>query len=171
MFKLISLVLSYILFSAASLPVFAANGGAVSPSDSFAKDVESFKTITNTQYIAGGVLSIVVGFGAGHGAQGRWSEKGWIFTAGEAVSLIGVYYGFLAGALAAGGGQAPTGKLAIGGISLVALMGFRIWEMIDAWMLPSHYKVADSQLRLQPFVYHSGNNGAGFSGLALNYKF
>ena len=43
-------------------------------------------TVSKTNYYAGGALSILPGFGIGHAVQGRWREKGWIFTAGEVVS-------------------------------------------------------------------------------------
>ena len=34
------------------------------------------------RFIAGGVTGTVLGLGIGHGVQGRWNEKGWIFLLG-----------------------------------------------------------------------------------------
>lgn len=52
-----------------------------------------------TKYIVGGVLGTYpIGLGIGHAIQGRYSEKGWIFTAGElgamavsTISLVGCF--------------------------------------------------------------------------------
>src|SRR5262245_55241343 len=41
--------------------------------------------ISDGQHIGGGVLAIFPGFGIGQAVQGRWLEKGWMFTLGEAV--------------------------------------------------------------------------------------
>ena len=40
--------------------------------------------ISQTRYIIGGILGTYpIGLGVGHAVQGRWSQMGWIFTAGE----------------------------------------------------------------------------------------
>src|SRR5687767_4797890 len=39
------------------------------------------------KYITGGILASTVGFGIGHGVQGRYGDKGWIYTATEAGGL------------------------------------------------------------------------------------
>ena len=47
--------------------------------------------MTPFQYVAGGALSVLPGFGLGHVVQGRWlNDYGWVFTAGQVVSLMGI---------------------------------------------------------------------------------
>ncbi|MBC7371227.1 MAG: hypothetical protein H7326_06665 [Bdellovibrionaceae bacterium] len=88
------------------------------------------------KYITGGILASTVGFGIGHGIQGRYAEKGWIFTAAEAgglaVALVGAssckdetdIYG------------TKTTKCSNGALAAVGLgvmIGFHVWEIVDAW--------------------------------------
>lgn len=76
------------------------------------------------RYVTGGVLSLYPGFGIGHAVQGRWAERGWIFTASE-IAILGAT------------GQScfktvDTG----GGCVMVGVLGFfvaRILEVADAW--------------------------------------
>ena len=42
--------------------------------------------ISEGQHIGGGLISLFFGWGIGQAIQGRWSEKGYIFTLGEGVS-------------------------------------------------------------------------------------
>ena len=42
--------------------------------------VSSVKTISEGQYIMGGVFGTVIGYGIGHAMQGRWTKTGWIHT-------------------------------------------------------------------------------------------
>src|SRR5690606_27430608 len=39
-------------------------------------------------HIAGGVVSMFIGFGAGHAVQGRFGDTGWIFLVGEVGSIL-----------------------------------------------------------------------------------
>jgi hypothetical protein len=43
--------------------------------------------ISHDRWIAGGVYAVLFGFGLGQAEQGRWLERGWIFTLGETVSI------------------------------------------------------------------------------------
>lgn len=48
------------------------------------KEILEIGEISTVSYVVGGVLGTYpVGLGIGHAIQGRWSQKGWIFTAGE----------------------------------------------------------------------------------------
>ena len=81
------------------------------------------------QYITGGILAYVAGFGIGHAVQGRWNERGWIFTVGEVGSLGVLFYGLTQCC------QHQRGQgYMLGG--LFALAGFRIWAIVDAWVVP-----------------------------------
>ena len=52
----------------------------------------NIKEVSETNYYLGGVLGVLPGFGIGHAVQGRWKDKGWIFTAGELTTAIGLIY-------------------------------------------------------------------------------
>lgn len=121
------LLIGAFLFSRAALAVAADD----SMSDSAKLQVSTGK------YITGGVLGSTVGFGIGHAVQGRYSDKGWIFTAGEAVGLT---------LLVAGANQCQkdkdndpvADKCSSNAASQVLLgfasfVGFHIWEVVDVW--------------------------------------
>jgi hypothetical protein len=98
--------------------------------------------ISDGKYISGGILGSIVGFGSGHAVQRRYLFKGMIFTIGEGAGLLTF--------LVFGGGQgcAPSGNsnypnssscsedqvMQIFGLAVIA--GFKIWEMIDLWVMP-----------------------------------
>lgn len=88
-----------------------------------------------TKYIVGGILGTYpFGLGIGHAIQGRYAEKGWIFTAGEVgslgvatASLVGCYSDTLTN---------HNCNLAPFVIGVYAYLGFRVWEIIDVWSTP-----------------------------------
>ncbi|UYL09615.1 hypothetical protein B9G69_003390 [Bdellovibrio sp. SKB1291214] len=88
------------------------------------------------KYITGGVLTSAVGFGIGHGIQGRYAEKGWIFTATETAGLAMV----VAGAASCDDEVQANGskkwKCDNDGLILAGFgvwIGFHVWEIVDAW--------------------------------------
>ena len=157
----------------------------------FSMEMDSSTNLTEvskTNYYAGGVLGVLPGFGIGHAVQGRWMEKGWIFTAGEIVSATGLVYfalGFIDGLPSAkeivdhysddpnSGSSISTGTFIKGAVALVFLtlfLGFKAVETVDAWSFSHHhYKVAEeSSYQLKPSYY--SYNGADAVGLSLNFK-
>lgn len=99
--------------------------------------------ISQTRYIIGGILGTYpIGLGVGHAVQGRWSQKGWIFTAGE-LGSIGV---LLVGALGCVNNEADNGfngkddcsdlNKALIVTGAISYIGFRIWEAVDVWVAP-----------------------------------
>lgn len=79
------------------------------------------------RYITGGILSFYPGFGVGHAVQGRWLDRGWIYTASEAV---------IVGATAVGCRGSKYDQDAGGGCVLSGALVFfiaRTLEMVDAW--------------------------------------
>jgi hypothetical protein len=113
------------------------------------KEVIEIGEISTTRYIVGGVLGTYpLGLGIGHAVQGRWSQKGWIFTAGELGSL----------AVAVVGLSGCTGNLLNGhdcsginstliGVGIVGVIGFRIWEIIDVWAVPPGHNKKFKELK------------------------
>lgn len=97
------------------------------------------------EIIGGGLAGSILGLGTGHFIQGRYNEKGWIFTAGE----LGSFAATLAGIGICSAAyddedddhqwlpesfECVTG-VAIGG--LVAWSAFRVWETVDVWAHPA----------------------------------
>lgn len=88
------------------------------------------------KYITGGVIASTVGFGIGHGIQGRYADKGWIFTATEAAGL---------GMMIAGANSCDDKVQADGSkkwkcdnegllfVGFGVFVGFHVWEIVDAW--------------------------------------
>lgn len=88
------------------------------------------------KYITGGVLASTIGFGIGHGVQGRYAEKGFIFTATEVGGLALI----LAGAstckeeidiYGTKSTKCSSNSAIVAGAGI--LIGFRVWEIVDAW--------------------------------------
>ena len=139
----------------------------------------AFKTIPQDQYFAGGAASFVLGFGIGHAIQGRWKERGWIFTATEIALVLAVNYfsnrertkslvwitlpnAFTNFSISASN-DIPTL------LSLLALGGIYIWEKIDIFLLPSHYKIVKrSPFQIKPLAFYDKQF---HYGLSLNYQF
>ena len=154
-------------------------------------------SISETQYYVGAgipigvpLLSVVLDgpliptFGIGHAVQGRYMNRGWIFTAGELVFLGSTFYFiFSAGGSVLDG--APLSDVFESGvgmmISLLGLFSFMIWEAVDVWFLPSNIKVS-SPFELSPF-YSFNDLERSFQerstvpprykslGLSVKYKF
>jgi hypothetical protein len=81
---------------------------------------ESKIQISKPVYIASGIITTTtIGAGLGHAIQGRWRQKGWIFTA----ACFGLP---LATMLAVGH---PAGALFGFGL----YVPFHIWEIVDIW--------------------------------------
>lgn len=149
----------------------------------------SYVYITHGRYNSGGILSVTSGFGIGHAVQGRWLEKGWIFTTGEIALLGGAGYlliswmeelegygkSLLEGAKNPNESSTDESKIKWDNVYLAAAffagyLGLRVWEVVDAWVLPSRYKVSKSPFELSP-LYSMNNKGDGTFGLSLKYKF
>lgn len=158
--KLVVLVLSsFILVASASearaqpapvcSPCYLTPPGGTAPPPPLALTAQEARLlergeINKGRYIVGGILATGYGFGIGHTVQGRWLERGWVFTTGEVGALALIVYGFhdvdrnswcRASELGTECGDRTRGRaLILGGIA--AFVGFHIWEVIDAWATP-----------------------------------
>lgn len=104
------------------------------------KEILEVGKISDTRYIVGGVLGTYpIGFGVGHAIQGRWTQDGWIFTAGEAatisIALVGML-GCATGSWADDDNECTSGQSALIAVGLIGFVGFRIWEIVDVWAVP-----------------------------------
>jgi hypothetical protein len=147
--------------------------------------------ISDGQHIGGGIASLFFGFGIGQAVQGRWSEKGYIFTIGEGASFGAMLWGITElvracddsfndpyGETTCNHSQENRGAtLLIGG--LIGISVFRIWEIVDAFAGPSEHnaKVRALHMRLgmrdgyalKPFVVPAGAGGGGVAGVGFRF--
>ena len=112
--------------------------------------------ISDGQKTGGGVAARVVGFGVGQAIQGRWLERGWIFTAGDLAATAMMVAGpILAFSYDCNAACMHRGEaLALGG-SLLAL-GLRIWQASDAFVVPARHNARVRELRRRLDVTANG---------------
>ena len=117
-----------------------------------------------------GLAGTFVGFGVGQAVQGRYLQRGWIFTLGE-VGSIGLMLGSVM-RCASSVGDSCSPALMIGGA--VGLLAFHTWEVIDVWAAPFGHnrRVRAARARAQGgwsgFVMPTGGHSAA-AGLALRF--
>lgn len=144
--------------------------------------------ISDGAHVGGALASLVVGFGAGQAVQGRYGETGWIFTLGEAASMIALVAGVVKtfddclaidSSTSCSNGHGNGDALLIGGF--VGLLVFRVWEVADAFGGPPKHnrKVRDLKMRLGipvpmytqhvvPYV-NKTRDGGGTAGIAFHF--
>jgi len=92
--------------------------------------------VSTGKYITGGVLGTTLGFGIGHGVQGRWHDRGWIFTTAESIGTAALIAGLASckKTTDVNGNDttdcSDTGAIVAG---YGVLLGFHIWEIVDVW--------------------------------------
>ncbi|MFZ3229510.1 MAG: hypothetical protein WA160_04845 [Pseudobdellovibrio sp.] len=92
--------------------------------------------VSTGKYITGGILGSVIGFGIGHAVQGRYAEKGLLFSVGEAVGFTLVISGAVKcidekdKSTNKECSSSANSQILIGG---VAMLGLHIWEIVDVW--------------------------------------
>jgi len=132
--------------------------------------------ISDGQYVGGGIASIFLAFGIGQAIQGRWSDRGWIFTVGEVASITAMMYGiFKMAECAYNCDTERAGTWAIGGA--LAMTGFRIWEIIDAWVVPPLHnrRVRELHMRLgmpvqaMPYIAPKTDGNGIVGGLSVRF--
>jgi hypothetical protein len=85
---------------------------------------ENVHYVSPGMYVASGfVTTLTVGAGIGHAMQGRWQERGWIFTA----ALIGL----------PAAGMLATGRAEGAMVGFALWFPFHVWEVIDIWAAPT----------------------------------
>jgi len=145
------------------------------------RDILATGEISGAEVAIGGAGALFLGFGVGQAFEGRWHDTGWIFSLGEAASIatcvggllytcsdrVGCHHGDI------GAGVAITG--------LIGYLGFRVWEVGDAFIGPSVHNRRVHEIRrrlgypddvvlLTP--YSSVPRGGGTGGVAgLSVRF
>ena len=133
-------------------------------------------------HIGGGLVATFVGFGVGHAVQGRWSERGWIFTVGETAGLGLMVYGLGKGLDSCANVESDCGTSGLGFIAggAIALTGFHLWETIDAFVAPIGHnrRVRAAKLRagmrsgvasITPYLVPPSRGDGAVGGLALRF--
>ncbi len=140
--------------------------------------------ISQGEHVGGAIVSLFFGFGLGQAVQGRWSEKGYIFTLGEGASMGLFIWGMVEGFGACFEGCSESREdraVLLLGVGLVGLAVFRTWEIVDAFMGPASHnrKLRSLQFRLGmqptyarvlPYVSTpKGDAGGAVAGLSLRF--
>ncbi len=94
--------------------------------------------MTQGQYVTGGIVGSSVGFGIGHAIQGRYGDRGWIFTLGKSVGL-GLSIAGVAGlsdsnCLNNDDIECESDDLTLTGVGYAMMIGVHIWEVVDVWI-------------------------------------
>lgn len=143
--------------------------------------------ITDGQIVGGGVLSLLVGFGVGQGVQGRWSDTGWIFTLGETASITMMLVGAVS-AIDDGfdddqfDDDDEDFEVALIVTGAIGFVGFRVWEIVDAFAGPASHNDRVRRLRMRigyppaapyygatPFIAPAKHGDGGVAGFTLRF--
>lgn len=103
------------------------------------------------RYVSGGAVGSVMGLGIGHAIQGRYSEKGWIFTTGELVTGMVAASGFfkcMFGSMLGAEKNSSCNDDAAA-IGFMGLVTFRVWEIYDLWATPYQRNKRYRELKMQ----------------------
>ena len=134
-------------------------------------------------HIGGGAVALFFGLGVGQAVQGRWGERGWIFTVGEPAALGLTIYGLVkAGsscAEVAEGESCGGGGMVLAGTGLLALSALHVWEVVDAFVAPVGHnrRVRAAKLRagmnpmysVAPYVAPSQSGNGTVGGLSFSF--
>jgi hypothetical protein len=140
--------------------------------------------ISDGEWIGGGLANVFFGFGIGQAIQGRWSERGWIFTLGQGASGVVFVYGmtqFLTECFEANcdNGDHGFGLMMAG---MVGTLVFYTWGAIDAFAVPPSHNRRVRELRMRlglpvpmyarvaPYVTSpKGDQGGAVAGLSFRF--
>ena len=129
--------------------------------------------IDHYRYVAGGMLSLIPGFGIGHAVQGRWSDGyGWLFTVGEGLTLLGAGLSIMMTGIfcvddddSQGGCSDPkTDKW------LTAFLVLKLGEAVSAWYPPKLMDIRDRRTRRNlKIIPHSRYITGGTLGTVVGF--
>jgi hypothetical protein len=125
--------------------------------------------VSEMQQIMGPPVALMFGFGLGHVVEGRWHEKGWLFTAGDSIAMTLWMGGMITGMTCERRCEAPAAAYVSGMLGLVAL---RFWQTADTvtGARAKNRRVMQQRLRMEPLLAppRGGGNGA-VAGLTLRF--
>ena len=124
------------------------------------RDLLARGEISEGAHFGGGLLGTFMGLGFGHAVQGRYLEKGWIFTVGEVGSFTALITGVIRcfegdddPEFGDDGCDNNDEMLVWGGI--IGILVFRTWEMIDVWAGPASHNARVRAARNKAYGYTS----------------
>lgn len=152
--------------------------------------------ISGLRHFSGALSAFYLGFGSGQALQGRWAEKGWIFTVGETLSLGAMIAGTAMPRLEACAVSTPQQEgdafdthchssmsrrgawLMIGG--LIGFSVMRTWGFVDAIVGPYErnrrvrslralYGVAAAKPKLAPYLVPADRGAGVTAGLVARF--
>src|SRR5512140_2265567 len=147
------------------------------------RDILATGEISGAEVAIGGAGALFLGFGAGQAFEGRWHDTGWIFSLGEAASIAAIVGGLLTTCSdRTGEGTCHHGDLAAGVAiaGLFGFLGFRAWEVGDAFIGPSVHNrrvheirrrlgYPDDVVRFTPYLSAPrGDSTGGVAGLSVH---
>lgn len=124
--------------------------------------------ITPARYVVGGILGTYpLGFGIGQAIQGRYLDTGWIFTVGEAASILVMISGIRDCWRDSYYESCNDGGAIVAGA--IGFLGFKVWEIIDLWAVPPEHnrryreirsRLGEDQITFQPTLLPIASGGA-----------
>lgn len=151
--------------------------------------------ISTGRHVGGVLAAVHFGFGVGHMVEGRWGERGWIFTVGEPLAIAVMVKGLESTLVTVcesadpdrpgshdchSEGHPERAKWMIAG-GLISFVGLRAWEIIDSYTGPVNHnrKVRRlraltgqdpyQQARLAPYLAPSVDGSGGMAGVAARF--
>lgn len=104
--------------------------------------------VTRDGYVFGGLVGSIAGFGIGHAVQGRYTDMGWIFTAGEGVGIL-TWLTLPWIIQLANNGVNTVASEVTSKVGMAIFGGFRLWQVADLWVnaRPERHVFADIKER------------------------
>jgi hypothetical protein len=144
-------------------------------------DAEEQAALARSDYtigerVGGAVVAGLVGFGSGQALQGRWRQRGWIFSAAEpaalVIGIIGLWQCPDDGCTGLSQASAITGFL--------GLLSFRAWGFFDAVIAPANHNRRLERLRVRagipeyaggitPYLVPAAHGQGATAGLTLRF--
>lgn len=165
---LFSLVIFQSVSKSETQPQTTSNSDVKSSENNSDQDASYYNRtpVPTGKYITGGVLGSAIGFGIGHGVQGRYSEGGLMFTLTEAAGGL-VYFNIVAKCLNESDDSSTNKSNAYRDcldknsssllLGLGVMTGFRIWEIVDVWR---GARPVDDEPKSSLMILPNGKDGA-----------
>ena len=163
--KKIILSVAFLAFSMASPYALSAEHEKNTTAEKEVSFTETI-TITKRKYHVSGYVS-VLGFGAGHAIQGRWTEAGLIFVGSAILTLSPIIYY----SLEEYQDLSETTRRIITVSRWSLLLALKVWEVASAWRLPPNYKVVKAPKFSVSPVYIARYKDTHTAGLGLSFKY
>ena len=112
------------------------------------EQVTETKSVDPLNIVGAGVGSLF-GFGIGHPFQGRYLDRGWLFTVAEFSGVILLIQGGFMGDCEPG--VRRCGNETIRGLGALLFVGGRVWEIVDLW---THLRDEPVQVVVAPSPLH-----------------